>query len=366
MRRWSLTLGKVAGISIMMHWTFLILLAFVIFSGVSKGDSLMAILVTIGYVLAIFSCVLLHELGHSLTAKRYGIGTRQIMLLPIGGVASLERIPDDPKQELFIAVAGPAVNVAIAAVLYVIVGGMDGIMESAPVAQALNPGNFLISLFFINLILVLFNAIPAFPMDGGRVLRALLAMHFSRSRATLVAARLGQIVAVGFAILGLLYNPFLLFIGIFVFLGAYYENAIVQRMEMLKDHKVSEAMMTNFSKLSPEETVANVTEKMRAGHETYFAVVENDELKGTVSKDMLLRALDRGQAEHAVSEFMNTTFEPVSPDQKLTEAFMKFHQNNQSIFPVLANGRRIIGMLTGESINDFILVKMAIGGKLSG
>ncbi len=217
--KWSLKLGRVSGIPIQVHWTFLILIAWIVLIHASRGASTIQVIGGVLLVLAVFGCVVLHELGHALTAQRFGIRTRDITLLPIGGVARLERMPEDPKQELLVAVAGPAVNGVIAGLLFVVleVAGIIGPMAEVVVVG----GNFFVQLMWINVILVLFNILPAFPMDGGRILRALLAYKMDFLRATQIAASVGQAMAMLFGLVGLIFgNPFLLFIAIFVYLGA--------------------------------------------------------------------------------------------------------------------------------------------------
>jgi Zn-dependent protease len=225
----SLNLGRYAGIAVKIHWTFSFLLIFVVVAELSRGASLNEVLFTLGFVLAIFLCVVLHEYGHALTARRYGINTDQIVLLPIGGIANIQKMPKKPKQELVIAIAGPLVNVVIAAILALflpleeLTGREEAVMTEAPTAE-----NFFLLLFSINIILVLFNAIPAFPMDGGRVLRALLAMAMPRLKATKVAARIGQLFSLLFIVAGFFYNPWLVLIGIFVFFAANSEYKLVK------------------------------------------------------------------------------------------------------------------------------------------
>ena len=198
----TLNIGRVSGIKVQVHWTFVFLIAWVVFLEVSRGREMPAIALSILFVLVIFGCVVLHELGHALTARRFGISTRKITLLPIGGVASLERMPEKPQQELLVAVAGPAVNVVIAILLY-IVFPIHRFLDLEPEAlqemlSAISPQNFVFYLFAANVMLVVFNAIPAFPMDGGRILRALLSMTIDRVQATRIAAALGQLMAVMF------------------------------------------------------------------------------------------------------------------------------------------------------------------------
>ncbi len=216
---WSFRLGRIAGIPIFVHWTFLILLAWLVYGHWVAGHDLATTLEGVGFVLAIFGCVVLHELGHALAARRYGVPTADITLLPIGGVARLQRIPEHPAEELVVAIAGPLVNVAIVAALYLL-----GVRW--PGTPLNNEHHFLVSasffpkLMYVNAFLVLFNLLPAFPMDGGRVLRALLALKLDYARATRFAASVGQLMAIGFGFFGLTGSPMLLLIALFVWIGA--------------------------------------------------------------------------------------------------------------------------------------------------
>lgn len=226
----SLKLGKVSGIAIKIHWTFLILLLFVAGAELSRGGSTADVLFSLGFVLAIFLCVVLHEYGHALTARHYGVTTDKITLLPIGGVANIKKMPKKPKQELIIALAGPLVNVVIAGILALFLPLQELTQkENMGLTEAPTAENFFLLLLSINIILVLFNAIPAFPMDGGRVLRALLAMRMPRLKATKVAARIGQFFSVLFIIFGFFYNFWLVLIGVFVYLGAGAEYKMVKK-----------------------------------------------------------------------------------------------------------------------------------------
>ncbi|MCI0746267.1 MAG: site-2 protease family protein [Verrucomicrobia subdivision 3 bacterium] len=226
--RWSLKLGKIAGTELYLHWTFLILLGVVFFNGLDKGTGIPAAAQQVLFVVALFTCIVLHEFGHAFAARRYGIETRDITLLPIGGVARLERMPREPRHELWVALAGPLVNVVIAAALYVILV-VASIGRFAPI---LSISGFLTTLLWLNVFLVAFNLLPAFPMDGGRVLRAMLARRLEYVRATRIAARIGQGMAVLFIIAGFVAlqrgNPMLMLIGVFIFIGARNEAHIVE------------------------------------------------------------------------------------------------------------------------------------------
>ena len=224
--KWSWKIGKLAGIDLNIHVTFLLLLGWVALSHWSAGKTLDAVVSGVGFILALFACVILHELGHALAARRFGIATRDITLLPIGGVARLERMPEEPRQELWVALAGPAVNVVIAAAIYVWLTLTNGWVPLSQLSVASGP--FLERIMVANVWLVVFNLIPAFPMDGGRVLRALLASRMEYLKATQIAAGLGQGLAFVFGFIGLFTNPFLLFIALFVWIGAAQEASAVQ------------------------------------------------------------------------------------------------------------------------------------------
>ena len=202
--KWSLKLGSFAGIRVYLHWTFVLLLGWILFSHLGQGHEWAEAWRGVGFIIALFGCVLLHEFGHALTAKRYGIRTRDITLLPIGGIARLERLPENPRHELWVTLAGPAVNVVIAGVLFAVLYFLYPVNEFAQ--ARLLEGNFLVRLMWVNVFLGAFNLLPAFPMDGGRVLRALLSMRLGRARATRLAASIGQGMAILFGIAGFFGN----------------------------------------------------------------------------------------------------------------------------------------------------------------
>lgn len=235
--KWSWKIGTFAGIAVHMHATFLLLLLWIAVSHWMQSGSLLVTAVGVAFILSLFLCVVLHEYGHALTARRFGIATKDITLLPIGGIARLERMPDKPNQELWVALAGPAVNLVLAAglALYLVVTD-----HFEPVGQiGFTHGMFLERLLLANLFLVGFNLIPAFPMDGGRVLRALMAKRTEYVRATRIAAAIGQGLAFMFGLLGLFTNPFLIFIALFVWIGASQEAAMVETKLALESVSIS-------------------------------------------------------------------------------------------------------------------------------
>ncbi|WP_299990170.1 site-2 protease family protein [uncultured Pontibacter sp.] len=356
--KWSLNLGRIAGIKILVHWTFLILIGWIVFSEMQRGSDMTTTLLSVAFVMTIFLCVVLHELGHALTARRYGVSTKMITLLPIGGVASLERIPENPKQELMIAIAGPAVNVVIAFVLWLILPSLNEI-PGEEFFTRITPANFLYLLFFVNLMLVIFNAIPAFPMDGGRVLRALLAFKLGRVRATQIAANLGQMLAIFFVFIGFFYNPFLILIGIFVFFGAWSENMIVQHLDFLRGHLVREGMMTNFLTLAPTETVRDALGKLLKGSEHDFVVEQDGLVVGTLTRMQLIQAVKEEKIESPVSDIMTQEVKAFNVQDKLAEAYTELQKTKAPLYPVLENGR-LAGVINTDNINEFILIKSAL------
>ena len=246
---WSFRIGKIFGIDVYMHVTFVLLLGFIGLSHWMQTRELAAALAGVGFFVALFACVLLHEFGHALTARRFGIRTRDIALLPFGGLARLERMPEKPMQEFLVAVAGPAVNVVIAGA---IIAWLAATSALVPVEQiSLTGGSFLARLAAVNVFLVLLNMLPAFPMDGGRVVRALLATRMDYGRATNIAAKLGQFMVLVFGFVGLFWNPFLVFIAFFVWICAAAESGMVQMKSALGGLPMQRVMITDFRTLAP-------------------------------------------------------------------------------------------------------------------
>ena len=291
--KWSFKLGRLLGIDVYVHVTFLLLLGFIGLAHWTAGRSLEAALGGVLFFASLFLCVLLHEYGHALAARRYGIGTRDITLLPIGGLARLERMPEKPMQELIVALAGPAVNVVIAGGL--LAGLFLRNTWQLPSAFSVTSGGFIERLLMVNVFLVLFNMLPAFPMDGGRVLRSLLAMRMEYARATSIAAAIGKGMAVIFGFVGLFSNPMLLLIALFVWIGATQEAAAAQMKSSFTGATVRDAMLTDFRALSPQDSLADATKLLLAGSQTDFPVVDGGRVVGILDHAALFEALrERG------------------------------------------------------------------------
>jgi Zn-dependent protease len=357
--KWSFKLGKLLGIDVYLHFTFLLLLVFLGFAYWSATQNAAATLEGVAFIIALFGCVVLHELGHALMARRYGIKTRDITLLPIGGIARLERMPEKPMQEFWVALAGPAVNVVIAAVLFV---GLAATRGFTPVENiSVTGGSFWQRLMVLNLFLVAFNLLPAFPMDGGRVLRALLSTSLGRRRATAIAANVGQVMAILFGIVGFLYNPFLVFIAIFVYLGAQAEAGAVEMQSALEGLRVRDAMMTRFRTLAAQDPLARAVQELLAGSQQDFPVLENDQPVGILRRNDLVKALAEGRREAAVAEVMCRDCETVDEATPLKRAVESMQSRQCATVPVVAGGR-IVGLLTHENISEMIMINAAMAG----
>ena len=355
--KWSLKLGKLLGIDVYVHFTFLLLLAFLGFYYWRATHNVDAALRGIAYIVALFGCVLLHELGHALMARRYGIKTRDITLLPIGGVARLEKMPENPIQELWVALAGPAVNVVIAIFLFIWLAAIGGLTPLENIS--LTGGSFGQRLMLLNLFLVAFNLLPAFPMDGGRVLRALLAMRLGRRRATAIAANVGQGMAILFGITGFFYNPFLIFIGIFVYLGAQAEAGMVEMQAALAGLRVRDAMMTRFRTLAAQDTLAKAVTELLAGSQQDFPVLENDRPVGILRRNDLVKALSEGRSNATVTEGMCRDCETVDEAAPLGSSIESMRARQCATIPVVAGGR-MVGLLTLEHVSEMIMVHTAM------
>lgn len=356
--KWSAKLGEFAGIGVYIHATFLILIAWVGFTHWQAERSFSAVGAGILFILAVFGCVLVHEFGHALTAKHFGIQTRDITLLPIGGVARLERIPEDPKQELLVTLAGPAVNIVIAAALYL---ALPMIGTGAPWGTiTLTSGSFGERLMLFNVMMVVFNMIPAFPMDGGRALRALLAMRMDYTRATRIAASLGQGIALLFGLIGLFGNPFLIFIALFVWIGAAQESAMTQMKSALGGIPLAEAMITEYRTLSPQDRLAHAVEFLLSGSQQDFPVVDDDAVVGILTRADLLVALTQRGEQAAVSEVMQRDFQTADPAEMIDVVLQRLQGAKCHTVPVLRR-EKLIGLITMENVGEFLSVQVARG-----
>ena len=354
----ALRIATVAGIPIRLHFTFLLFLLWVGLAGPHGAGGL-----SLFYVLAIFLCVVLHELGHSVVAVRDGIPVADITLYPIGGVARIEKRPT-AKQELGIAVAGPAVNVVIALLLWAVLAAMKTpfTLASLPVQPV---PLFLTKVFFANVMLVLFNLIPAFPMDGGRVLRAVLALNMPAAKATGIAAGIGQTIAIVAGIWAIFSGQwFLMFIAFFIYLGAGQEAFAYRQAALGEGVTVQSAMMTDVRTLTVGNTLKEAADALLDTAQQDFPVVHGDQVQGLLTRDGLLRGLAEQGPSAYVAGAMSRQFASVGPDDDLGGALPTL-QSSPGPLLVLdpAQEGRLLGMLTGENVQEYFAVKQIVAAR---
>jgi Zn-dependent protease/CBS domain-containing protein len=355
--KWSWKVGQLAGIELRIHATFVLLLGWVWASYWIAGKSMEAMLAGVGFIVALFACVVLHEMGHALAARKFGIQTRDITLLPIGGVARLERMPEEPRQELWVALAGPAVNVAIAAIL----GGWLALTHGwAPFSQlSVVSGSLVERLLLASISLALFNLIPAFPMDGGRVLRAVLASRMNFARATRMAASTGQALAMVFGFVGLFTNPMLLFIGLFVWIGASQEAGAVQTRSALSGTPAQAAMLTDFEELQSSDTLADAVRLTLRGSQHDFPVLAAGRVTGILTRADLLVALAAYGQDHPVTAVMRREFLIAESTEMLEIVFQRLQECDCHTMPVVHDGR-LVGLITMDNLGEYLLIEVAL------
>jgi Zn-dependent protease/CBS domain-containing protein len=355
--KWSWKVGQLAGIDVRIHATFFLIFAWIAARYWMAGAGADGMLASMGFILALFLCVLLHELGHAITAREFGIRTMDITLLPIGGLARLERMPEAPRQELLIALAGPLVNVAISAVLY---AWLTVAHAWAPLSQLhLVSGPFVERLLVANVWLVLFNLIPAFPMDGGRVLRAVLATRIPHSRATQIAASIGQGLAFVFGFAGLFLNPMLLLIGLFIWIGAAQESGLAQMKPVLAATPVRAAMLRNFDELHAGDTLADAVRLILDGSQRDFPVLERGQVIGILLSADLLAALENHGQHHPVTSVMRREFPVAYSAETLETVHQRLEEWQYNIVPVLHDGG-LAGLVTLDNLGEYLLIQATL------
>ncbi len=355
---WSITIGTIAGTAIRIHLTFLLFLVWIgvgqaMAGGAAAGWS--AVL----FVSLLFGCVVLHEFGHIAAARRYGIRTPEVTLYPIGGVANLERLPDKPSQELVVALAGPAVNVVIAIVLVV---GLGATLDADDLARLQEPGQERLAarLLVANVFLAVFNMIPAFPMDGGRVLRALLAMRMGPVKATRIAATIGQALAVALGFAGFFGNPILIFIAIFVYMAAGAEDEAVAFRSATAGTTVADAMVTTYASLPLTATVADAVDCLLRTTQEEFPVVDGwGRPAGIVTRPDLIAALrDKGERA-SVIDVMAPPSDPLRDGEPLARALEALQKSGRMALPVVEPEGRLVGMLTHANVAEMMMIRAA-------
>lgn len=357
--KWSFRVATIAGIQVRVHATFLFLLGYCVWlaylDGAEKGGATLGLQsahTTVVFMLLLFLCVLLHEFGHAFAALAFGIRTPDITLLPIGGLARLEKMPTSPWQEFVIAIAGPAVNVAIVGLLLPITGLSGNWVHF----QSLNPenGGILLNVLKLNCVLIAFNMIPAFPMDGGRVLRALLATRMRHSLATLVAARVGQGLAVLFILSGFWFqgNFMLMVIGFFVAMGAQQELVFARMREAARKYRVGEVMQTRYETIPDTLPLGEVSTILLGSNQAVFPLVNDDQVfRGFAARDELLDAARRLPGDTPVAA-LGKMVQLLHPDTGLEEALEIMQKSQQGLLPVVDIGDRFVGLVDVDQLME--------------
>jgi stage IV sporulation protein FB len=352
---WSFSIGRLFGSELRIHATFFLLLAWIGASAwLAEGTA--AAITNIVFVLSLFACVVLHEFGHALAARRYGIRTPDITLLPIGGMARLEKMPEKPAEEIVVAIAGPAVNVLIWAVLTVALGATAGVTTLLQLDEPAQ--GFWARLAAVNLFLVVFNMIPAFPMDGGRVLRAVLSFFMDRPKATRIAARAGQGIAFLFGFLGLTSgNPLLLLIAIFIFMAAAAESSDVLTRERAHDVPARVAMITSFERLAPDDTLEAAAQSLLRTTQAEFPVVDaQGTLVGVLTRAQIVDASAQKRATSPVSDAMTAEIPRVLLDTSLETVLDSLSKPGVPAVAVQDRRGNFLGYITRENFGEWMLL----------
>jgi Zn-dependent protease/predicted transcriptional regulator len=343
-----------------LHVTFLLLLGVIGYETFAEAG-LRGSFWALTLVCAIFACIALHELGHSVVAQQLGVQVKSITLLPIGGVAALRNIPENPWHEIAITLAGPMVNAAIAVVLLPFTGLPSRLFL---VMMPHDLAGLVHALATVNLGLFLFNLLPAFPMDGGRLLRAVLALAISYRRATAIAATVGQGLAVLSVLAGFRLWPspnalWLIIIGTFIFVAAEGEEKMVRMRTVLREIDVDDVMSRQFAALAPLDTVARGLERVYQTGQDAFPVLDGERVVGLATRQAMAEAMNTGGGDVPIAEVMDTDVPVVSPRASVSQVYERMLGEGHASFPVMQDGR-LVGLLGTENISRYLLVQSSI------
>ena len=379
--RGSIQIAKIFGIPVQLHWSFGLIFVGVLYIGFRDNMDWMSIGIMALLMMALFTCVLLHEFGHALTARHFGVRTRDIILSPIGGVARLERLPEKPLHEFYVAIAGPLVNLGIIVALapYFLFVPQETLLDIKEIIRQyfgmgnnISPQNmtmvdsFIFLLVALNGTLAVFNMLPAFPMDGGRVLRALLAMRLGRATATRIAVYIGQFLAILLILHGLgiwdHFNPIVIFIGIFVFVTAAYEYRMVRVEKILDTHQVSDLLRVNFTTFRTTDSMQIPASELTSGLEKNFLVFdENQQVRGILQEEDILKAMKEQALAQPIEQFMHTDYESIQLEDSLKTVFAKMQWHNYDISPVNGADGNLLGVIDAGTLNHFLQMQQRLG-----
>lgn len=350
---------KVRDINVSVHWTFLFLVGWVVLVNFRLGNNIPDLGWSLIFIVAIFACIALHELGHALMASRYGIKAKNVVLLPIGGIASIEKFPGNPKQELMISLAGPLVNIAIAALLLPLIQPYTPFWEYRPGASITHGHDFFYNLHVANVGLVLFNLIPAFPLDGGRVLRALLGFRLNYVRATAIASYVGKLVAVSFIAIGILFSNFLLpLVGIFIIFSASMEEYYLRVRSLVKDMKLKEMLMYDYNSLQSNTTVKEAASVLMNNHGKYFVVMDGASPVGSINRMEIIKAIAEKNYDEPVGKLVRKELTYLDSEQPVETVLEKLADNDERIYPVMDHNQ-FAGVINFNHIIEYLLIHKA-------
>lgn len=375
----SFQIARVYGIPIQLHWSFFLILAWIVYTVISRKGywDWHSLGWTSLSVFVLFLCVVLHELGHALTARRYGVKTRNILLLPIGGLAVLERLPEKPNQELLVALAGPLVNVGLA----VFFSPLLLLLSSEKFYQILgfitrSNGNFfarnilpwewfIFGLVALNLAVAVLNLLPAFPLDGGRVLRAFLSVRLARIRATIIATVLGQLLAVVLFAFAWQYENWAFgVIGLFIYFNAAVEYRSAREEQLFDRFTVKDVSRKKFSRLYRGDQMAHAFQLIQQNQEHHFLVFDRwQNLLGILGEEAVLEAAKKERLNQPVDRWYEQNYEYVLENEPLRAAILRMQQGEKSVLPVINPYGRLVGLIDQSGLHHFMKLQRRIGRK---
>jgi Zn-dependent protease/predicted transcriptional regulator len=357
--RGALNIINFRGIKLSIHWTFLFVIGWVMLVNTRLGNNVEQLVWSSLFVLGIFVCVVLHEFGHAFVAARFGIKAKDIVLLPIGGIASIEKFPGNPRQEIAISLAGPIVSIAIAALLLLFLQPGDSFWQVLQGLSIVHGHDLLYNLAMVNVGLAIFNLIPAFPLDGGRILRALLGFKFNYVRATSIATTVGRVVAGLFIAFGILLSSLILpLIGIFIIFSAGLEEYYLRLKALVKGIKLKEVLMYDYDSLQSNNTIKEAAGVLMNNHAKYFIVMDGANPIGSIDRMEIVKSIAEMQYDETVQHLMKENLNYLDGEKEVEAVLEKLAGNDERIYPVMENSR-FTGVVNFNHIIEYLLIHKA-------
>lgn len=355
----SFKLISVRGVNIFLHWTFLLLFGWVFLVNAHNGSDILQLSWAILFIGGLFITVLLHELGHAVTAMEYGIEAKNIVLMPFGGIASIEKFPANPRQELLVSLSGPLVNLIIAALLKIMFPAETTIPADYTQVSIAHGHDFILNLFLANIVLAIFNLIPAFPLDGGRILRALLAFRLNYIRATYIAGITGKIIAALMIGAGIIFfSPLLPIAGFMIIFAEDTEEYYLRIRDLVKDIKIKDVTMFDYSCIQCNSTVREASDILMHNHNDYFVVLDDDKPIGSVNRRLILAALAENKTDLLIRDLREYEEETLDGNLLVDLVLEKLAENDKKLFPVIENGY-FTGVISLNHIIEYLLLQKA-------